>query len=223
MGVIHNDVGKPSRPGQRFLASRKVPEANRKAIARHNQHVGEIIHAFNAAQAAFFSILCQIIDPFMFNYELAGRVWHSQPSDSSQRTLLEAYVRSSVHQKSIQNGLLWALKAMNELSGRRNDAVHSDMLWHYEELTPGPSTRGERRARLENLPIEKIWKRLRGDLWAIHNYVQDLGVDVMMSSTRPSTKRPRLLLAHTTTAAAQSKRNRAKKAARERQRRSSAG
>lgn len=176
------------------------------------------MHAFNNTQAAFFILFWRLTGE---DFVLASKLWHGQPSDTAQRALLEPFVQSRVHRKSVRDGLLWALKAMNELTVFRNDAVHSEMLWYYDKLVPGLSTKTERRLRLLELPFEKIWRKLRGDLWVIGTYVTDLDFDVQLDNPRPSTKKPRLLLAQTKSPELQLKRNRAKKAVRERQRKAS--
>jgi hypothetical protein len=204
-----------SKPGQRWTASRKTPSSRFPDLANHNRRVGEVVHAYNNAQASFFILFYRLVGE---DYQLASKLWHTQPSDSAQRSLLDPFVQSRIRRKLVRNGLIWALKAMNELSTFRNDAVHSEMLWYYEKLVPGLSTKPERRKRLLELPFEQIWRKLRGDLWAIAVYVSDLDQDVQLDNPRPSTERPRLLLARSMSADTQAKRSRAKKAARDHQR-----
>jgi hypothetical protein len=212
-------VARVSTPGKRFTASRRVHAGDRKAIAQHNYRVGEVVHAFNAAQASFFLIFSRLAADT--NITLALALWDTQASDLSQRKLLDAHVRHSVKRKVIKRNLLWAIAAMNELAEHRNDAVHADFIWYYDRIIPGLATKQARSERLEARPFDTIWKDLRGDLAAIANYVFDLHYDLAADEAWPSTKRPRLKLARSMSARQQSQRRQARKSARERQRQAS--
>lgn len=207
-------VARISAPGRRFTAPRRLHTGNPKAIAQHNRRVGEVLYAFNIAQASFFVVFWKILGS---DFDLASALWDAQPSDRGQRTLLEIYVRRTVKRKSMTNALLWAIAAMHELAERRNDGVHADVLWYYDQLIPGLATKRQRRERLLAAPFETIWHPLRGDLAAIANYVNGLHWDLAMDAPWPSTKRPRLQLVRSTSARRQNQRRQAKKAARARQ------
>lgn len=219
MAEVHRSVGKISKPGNRFVASRRLHQPSPEGIARHNRRVGEIVHAYNTAHASVFGV-------FLFmgefeDYQHGLDVWHSSATDKSQRALLEVAVRHKLKKrKSIQKSLLWALAALDELGTFRNDAVHTNMAWYYDAFVPGPGAKDSALKRLEALPLDKHWKALRGDLNALANYLAGLAYDVLRDERRPSHRRPKLQLAQTRSAESQARRRRAKKAARERQRQS---
>lgn len=219
MGKALSTVGRISAPGRRFSASRRLHSGNRRAIARHNYQVGEVLHAFNTAQTNLFLVFWRLAGNT--DIDLSLDLWESQPSDLGQRKLLEIYVRRVVRRKSIQNALLWTIAAMNELAEKRNDAVHADVLWYYDKVIPGLGTKRSRRARLEEVPLSTIWHDLRGDLSAVANYVHNLQFDIAFDNAWPSTKRPKLKLVRSTSARRQSQLRQAKREGRERQRQSS--
>lgn len=219
MGKVLSTVGKVSRPGNRWTARRRLHTGDPKAIARHNRQVGEVLHAFNAAQASLFLVFWQLAA--RDDIHLALDLWEAQPSDLSQRKILEIQVRRRVKRKAIKNGLLWAIASMNELSERRNDAVHSDVYADIDRIRPGLGTKRTRAERLENMPLDSIWRDLRGDLSAIANYANDLHWDVSSDNAWPSTKRPRLRLARSKSVRHQDRARRAKRAKQQRQREAS--
>jgi len=220
MGTVSAKFGRISKPGKRFTAPRRLMSGNRKAVAQHNRRVGEVLYAFNIAQASFFVIFWQIMGE---DFPLVSKLWDLQPGDTAQRKVLDVFVRQRVKRKSIQNALVWSLSAMDELGELRNDAVHADMLWYYDQLIPGLATKRSRRERLLKEPFELKWRKLRGDLAAVANYVNALHSDLMMDEPWPSTKRPKLQLVRSTSARRQNQRRQAKKAARARQRTPSPG
>lgn len=219
MGKVSSTVGKISRPGDRWTARRRLHTGDPKAIARHNRQVGEVLYAFNAAQASFLLVFWQLSSPN--DIELAIGLWEAQPSDFTQRKLLKLYVKRSNTSKTIRKALDWAIASMNELAKLRNDAVHSDVYADIDRIRPGIGTKRARAKRLEDRPLDNFWKDLRGDLCAIANYVSDVHWDVAASNPWPSTKRPRLKLAQSKSAQDQDRERRAKRSKKERQRQSS--
>jgi hypothetical protein len=220
MAKVRGDVGSISRPGKRWTAKRTLFTINRRAMAAHNWHVGEVLSAFNAAQASFFMVFVCLVS--QKNWELGQALWHNQPSDSSQRKMLAAYVENDKSAtKSIRRSILWSLKVMDELSELRNDAVHTDFIWFYDRINPGLGTKPKRSERLINQPFEKHWRALRGDFAALADYGRSIYLDILMNNARPSTKRPRLKLARYKTLRKQDIRRHAKKVIRDHQRRNS--
>lgn len=198
MGNASASFGRVSKPGSRFTARRRIQTGNPHAIARHNRHVGEVLYAFNQVQASFLQIFYTIIGTE--NYALARELWDSSSSDRRQRELLRSYVAHKVNRKSISNALLWALDGMDILSVLRNDAVHADIFWHYDQLLPGWLPKEAHMKRLQSTPFERTWQSLRGDLSAIANYVSDLNLSLWSDESWPLTKRPYLKLATRTLA-----------------------
>ncbi|MGH6651861.1 MAG: hypothetical protein ACREB7_12110 [Sphingopyxis sp.] len=219
MGKVHSSVGKVSKPGDRFTARRRLPLQDPKAIARHNRRVGEVLHAYNSAHASVFGVFTFL--GMHVDYQHTLDVWHSSGTDKGQRNLLEVAVRHRLKgRKVVQKGILWALGALDELGTFRNDAVHTNMAWYYDEFVPGIGSKEATIKRLEQLPFDKHWRALRGDLIALANYLAVLAYDVLGDNKLPSCKRPRLQLARSRSAETQTRRRQAKKAARERQRQS---
>lgn len=219
MSKVPSSVGTISRPGSRWTARRRLHNGDPKAIARHNRQVGEVLHAFNSAQASFFLIFWQLSS--REDIELAMDLWEALLSDSAQRRTVDIYVRRSIRRKAIQSAIIWAIDVVDELSKHRNDVVHSNVFADIDRIRPDLGTKRARAARLEKTPTEKIWRDLRGDLSAIANYVSDLHLDLSAGNAWPSTKRPRLKLAQPKSAQRQSQRRRAKHLKKESQRQSS--
>lgn len=192
MGGVASDVGRISKPGSRFTASRRLSTGNRKAIAQHNYRVGEVLHAFNTAQASFFLVFWRLAADT--DIDLATELWDTGSTDLAQRKMLAVFARRKVQRASIKRGLLWAIAAMDKLAERRNDAVHADVIWYYDKIIPGLATKRARQERLEQNPFDTIWHDLRGDLSAIANYVFDLHLDLSADHPWPMTKRPKLKL-----------------------------
>ena len=192
MSKANAGVGKISRPGSRFTAVRKIQTGNRAAIERHNRQVGEVVYAYNHAQASFLLIFYSIIG--WDKHELTRAIWDTQPSDRGQRGLLRAYVTHAVEKKAFQKAIIWCLDAMDIISQKRNDAVHSDISWFYDCLGTGLLTSKNRADRLVNEPLDSIWRDIRGDLSALNNYLSDLSLNLQSKDRWPLTKRPKLKL-----------------------------
>ncbi len=217
MGKVSSAVGSVSRPGKRWSASRRLKVGNSKAIATHNWHVGEVLYAFNAAHASLYAIFTSLAAGSDWN--MASDLWHAQKSDFAQRQMLSIYVKHCQKTKSIRRSILWCIAALDELSLKRNDFVHADFIWYYDQLVPGLATERKRRKRLESVPFERHWLHLRGDLSAVANYAY--GLYHSLHQPRPLTKKPRLKLADTMSQKQQSRRSQAKKKVQELQRQSS--
>lgn len=190
---------------------------------RYIRQIGEVLHAWNGAHGALFRVFVDVVS--MGNYDLAHSVWHSVQSDKYQRDMLESFVRHKFDRKkrSFRAAILWSIAALNELSTRRNDIAHSEMAYFYERPEPGMSIKAAAAKRLEEMPISKQWRKLRGDLNALANYLDYISLSLWMNYPRPLPRRPRLQLVHSKTEQTQKRRHRAKKAVRERQRQSSRG
>lgn len=217
MGQTSSSAAIISRPGNRWTASRRLSVGHPSAIALHNRHVGEVLYAFNAAQASLYTIFLSLAGGG--DWRFASDLWHSQRSDFAQRQLLSIYVEHGDITKSIKKSIGWCISAMDELSKKRNDFVHADFIWYYDQITPGIATEPKRRERLSDLPFERYWRHLRGDLSVIANYSYDLYLS--LTYPRPLTRRPRLKLAVTMSGKTQKRRNTRKKEARHRQRKAS--
>lgn len=217
MGKVLRSAGKISKPNARFHAARHIATPNPKAITQHNRRVGEVVHAYNSAHASLFAVFL-FLTPGV-NFEYALDLWHSAGTDKSQRLLLEVKVRHELNdRKVLQKAMLWAIGAMHELGTFRNDAVHTNMLWHYDQMHTGIDVKNSTVKRLQDLPFDAHWKPLKGDLCALANYITGLATDVFSGDRLPSHRRPKLQLAQSVSAETQKRRRLAKRAERERQR-----
>lgn len=219
MSRAKRTVGTISRPGKRWTARRRLHSGDPKAIARHNQQVGNSLHAFNVALASFFLIFWRLAAPD--DIYLAKKLWDEQGSDNAKLRIVEPYVSHCIKRKAIQNSLLWSLKTMHKLSNYRNDVVHSDVFADLDGIIPGIGTKTSRSERLTSSEISRICNFLPGDLSAIANYVGDLYLDLGSNNAWPSTKRPQLKLVHSKSSHSQDLARQAKSARRERQRQAS--
>ena len=188
MGKVRADVVHVSKPGDRWSAKRKIHSASPRALASHNKRVGEVLHAYNTAQASFYQLFLTVAGDG--NSCLAIDLWNSQGSDYNRRNLLRIFVGNKIQRRLICKSILWSISSMDKLSTHRNDAVHADMIWYYDQMAPGWLADDKRRSRMESVPLEKNWLKLRGDLAAISNYVQDLNLTLWIDESRPLSKRP---------------------------------
>lgn len=178
-----------------FKAYRKLPAdpKQRAAMKRHARQVGEIVYAWNSAHGAIFWVFWTLLGK---GHAVAHGLWHSLQSDIAQRQLLEQLASNTEsHTISIRKAASWLVWAMDELSPYRNAAAHVQMYYHHPDLLPSDSTsRPKYVERLSKSPVEKYWRKLRGDLRAIEVYAVDLHVAIMMKNARPYTHRPQLRL-----------------------------
>jgi hypothetical protein len=131
------------------------------------------------------------------SHHAARELWFSYGSDKAQRDFALIYCRENAGIKPpIRRAIIWAIAALNKLAQHRNDAAHSDMIWAYDRLIPGLIAKNQTHSRMDEVPFEKLWRSLQGDLSALSNYLMDLAYDVMLESTWPSSHRPRLLIVH---------------------------
>lgn len=192
MGKASSGLGHISVPGDRWPTRRRLHTANPQATARHNRRVGEVVHAYNSAQASFFQLFLTVAGAG--NSEFAYSLWNSQGSDHARRNLLRIFIADKIKLRLIRKSILWSIYAMDQLSQHRNDAVHADMIWYYDHMAPGWLPDEKRRQRMEAFPLEEIWIQLRGDFAAISNYVIALNLTLWTKESRPLSKRPKLML-----------------------------
>jgi len=221
MSKVLKGVGRLSKPGDRWHAKRTLSNAADPAIVRHNKHVGDVLHAYNTAHASVYSLFWHAA--FRDSHDNCSSLWHSHATDRGQREFAANYIRNNrTISVTLKKNILWALGALDELATFRNDAAHTEMFAYYDDkLVPGIGTKNGTAERLHNLPFDKHWRALKGDLSALANYLHTLSFDVFTKNTWPSSEKPRLQLARSTSATTQGRRRQTKKATRERQRQSS--
>lgn len=178
-----------------YTASRKLPPHARSAVAKHARQVGEINLAWNSLQASFFLLFRRIVSPD--NGDLALGIWHTVQSDKAQRTMLANAIQHGLRkQKSIQSAGLWAIAAADKISDTRNFLTHAEVYVDYDGLNFDPTAaRRSSFDRLWQIPTSQVWRKVRGDLYALEDYVGHLAWDASTNgpARRPSMKRPRLL------------------------------
>jgi hypothetical protein len=101
------------------------------------------------------------------------------------------------------------------LAQHRNDAAHSDMIWHYDRLVPGLIARNQTHTRMEDVSFDRLWRSLQGDFSALSNYLMDLAFDISFENTWPSAQRPKLRLFRSEDTKRQERNRKAKRKARQ--------
>jgi len=193
MGKTSNTSAQVSKPGQSFHASRRLNAIEYRLAKAHNQRVGDVIHAYNLAQAALFLIFRDVV--VREDYYVAIGMWHSIQSDRAQRAFIEAHIRKTKRiNETNRRNILWSLSEMDQLSTFRNDTAHSEVVWSADRLMLGTATKPASRVRLSELPFEQHWRKLKGDLIALSNYIVGLDLSLSLGQSRPLFRRPRLQL-----------------------------
>jgi hypothetical protein len=177
---------------------------SRRAVRQHAWHVGEIAWAWNQLHAVLFTLFWELLDSD--SWEVCYAIWHSFPSDSAQRAMLKsvAVARLTPQSRGL-SAVQWVIKQTDSLSGHRNDAVHSAVVYTVQAGPPPkailkPDEITSRKAALERLaaaPLDKTWRRLRGDLVALTDYSVRLVNTLPFLGTPeapPWPLRPRLLV-----------------------------
>lgn len=221
MGKVSREVATIITANTRFPPSRRPPRPRTAAEKQHIRHIGEIVHAWNHAHGVLFHVFSVVVAGD--DISLAHALWHSIQSDKGQRTMLSAVVRDKYPKtnNSIRRAILWAVSALDLLGTHRNDAAHVEVIAGHPDIIPGMSTKTASLERLEKSPVAMHWRIMRGDLYAIMNYLDAVYLALWNGWPRPLSRKPKLLFARTATAKSQARRHRAKKARSESQRQSS--
>lgn len=218
MGGVSKEVGTVITARTRGTAKRDPDRAVFPEEKAHIQHIGEVIHAWNCAHGALYRVFARIaVDS---DYDLALDLWHTASSDNARRGMLEAFVRARFKTRRLtyRSGILWAVAALNQLTTYRNDAAHAEMIYYYDRMAPGMSTKRKTAERYEKAPLSKHWRALRGDLYAIASYLEQVDFSLWFDYSRPLVRKPRLGLASQSSARQQTVNRKTKIASRERQR-----
>jgi hypothetical protein len=95
------------------------------AIEAYYSQVGRVASAWNNLQLVLGWIFERTVDSPKNN--ILRAIWHSQQSDRNQRRMLRAAIEAGAFSlpKSSKDDLLWLMKEADELSGRRDEAIHS--------------------------------------------------------------------------------------------------
>lgn len=195
----------------RFPPSRRPARDKTAAEARYVRHVGEIIHAWNQAHGALFHVFSVVAANEKI--DVAYALWHSHSGDKAQRAMLDALVRVKYPKpgNSIRSGIMWALAALDTMGTHRNDAAHAQIISGHTDIIPGMSVKSASAVRLEISPLAQHWRVMRGDLYAIENYLDAIYLALWNDFPRPLSQRPKLQFVHNSSAKTQQKRRLAKK------------
>jgi hypothetical protein len=181
----------PKRPA----LPRRIPKEIAKPVRSHAIVIGEVVWASN-------HLMMQLLPLYinLFPRECSGiahLTWHTQRTDSSQLTLIEAATKGHDSlTKSVSKRIFWAVRKAKSLGELRNDAVHA-AIW----FRRGPkkqrmilSTLGTHPARVERLMRLKDFNRFYSvvtrDLMQLALYVAYFP-DYMWKN-RPSPRKPQL-------------------------------
>jgi hypothetical protein len=181
---------------------RTRPEVQRRLLAIHARHTGEIMMAWNDLQSALFSFFVVLIGKD--KQHMAHGIWHVIQSDKTQREMLLAAAKVEMARwPYLLAELKWILDRTNELSPHRNDAAHT-AIWGIvvsidkgmkRELTPDlVASRWQSIQRLTETPTAKIWRAVRGDLYALSGYTAVIQIRLSRPLEPPHTfpARPQL-------------------------------
>lgn len=122
---------------------RAKAEATEKAMREYYYSVGRVAHAWNYLQETLGRIFVIIIHDVKYN--VACSLWHSQQSDRNQRRLLRSSISSGAlddwkHHLPPRAGgdIIWLLFESDELSGRRDEAIHSPVGLRHDDMNIDP-------------------------------------------------------------------------------------
>lgn len=196
MGVVQADL----IDRRRRRATRSPPVYDTDAFSRHVGQVGEIMYLWNRVQDNLFMIFWSMIGAD--NHAKAYEIWHTIQSDSNQRGMVERLAAVELNRR-LCGHVQWVCRAHDKLAPYRNAFAH---LGFYYDVIDGayvPIGASARRQALERLNVEPkdaLFKKLRGDLAAVENYSEMLGVRLFYGiekAASPWPERPRLRLVPT--------------------------
>lgn len=162
-------------PAKRTLPRR--PPANVRALNEsHARQIGEISIAWNSLHVAFYEIFMAL----MPTADSAFGVWHTIQSDKGQRDMMLQAARGIMQdRKRLLANLEWVADKATMLSTFRNDAMHAAMNFRSGVYSADPlTTRKQSLQRLNVVPIDKSWKNVRGDLYALTTYANFVWAEI---------------------------------------------
>jgi hypothetical protein len=175
--------------------------------------------------ASFFDLFRDLAFPH--DEELANRLWHTMQNDSSQRMMLDHVLKSTDRLPiKFKRGLLWAIKMAGSFSRNRNDFAHLSYVWiklkdkaEHETMIPDYFSNSEKVVKKHTEHGLADWHKLYGDLIALKNYVDFIGLSLNSSMLKHPVAlpyRPRLQSAAAKSSEGSQKRRRQMKRARAR-------
>lgn len=185
------------------VVSRRLSGPWFDGVKRHAAQTGQIMWGWNFLQAGFFQIFRNIVAPE--NPDLALTLWHTIQSDKTQREMTLAVAATTMPPDSkLLKDIDWLVKQGQRLSPYRNDSAHTGISLGGDWDDKGrmrmmvypdqKSARPQAVKRLQDKPVEKYWRTVRGDLWVLGRYASSLAGRVTNDPAYgPSLRRPRLL------------------------------
>jgi hypothetical protein len=144
--------------------------------------------------------LCELFGDFGRHRGTAFAVWHSTPSDRTQREMLKAAIAaddSSEHLRSkFRDDVLWLLEKMDRLAARRNDAIHAPLIFVNHSATggfevhiePNDDSGNPRALQLLGKPLLPEFKWYRDHLGRLASFAGDLHYALRLSASFRATR-----------------------------------
>lgn len=183
----------------RLILSRRRPKKQRPEMAHYIAETGAVIWEWNSLHSGILILFYALLKPLSFG--IAQTIWHSSPSDTSQRQIVLATAEIALsHNKVMLDRIRWIIRTTDKLAEYRNIAAHMAMVVD-DESAPGgvspdrvsaKSMKGLK-AMLIYLERKKFWTVLAGDLFILGSYAGILGYQLSHPAERvPLPRKPRL-------------------------------
>jgi hypothetical protein len=185
---IHTKGGIISVPSQIALERQFEPYA---------VEMGKLVYAWNRLHeklAGLFWAVTGISDgavPFA--------IWHSIPSDLSQRRMLRASVQAKYPSKSAEaEDLEWLLNKVDSISSQRNNAIHAPLAFMTDavgtKLEPSWYSGNPRAKQIEGKDLMKEFRWYRESCDVLSVFADQMHYSMRMRKERPWPKKPRMPL-----------------------------
>jgi hypothetical protein len=118
-------------PPRKLLTSAQRDRARVRAFRPLAIELGWLVYEWNRLQAALADLFADIVCKGDSRVPLA--IWHTINSERDQRRMLQAAIDATYILESpkprAHDDISWILKQLNTLAGRRNDAIHSPLVF----------------------------------------------------------------------------------------------
>lgn len=153
--------------------------------------LGWIVYQWNRLQQALVDLFGDVVDSKPIG--VAWAIWHSTPSDRTQRDMLRAALKSAEIAKTVKpqavEDIDWLLNQLNPLAGRRNDALHAPLAFFFEstdeeekvEIVPLWFMGNPRAAGLKGKSLVDEFKWYRDHLMRLADFAEKLHFAMIFS------------------------------------------
>lgn len=121
--------------------ARHPPDKKPPSPAKRNQmrarafrplalEIGWLVYQWNRLHEAMAELFSDIASPK--EVQIGFAIWHSTPNDRTQRDMLDAAIKARGGHNfdgRQYNDVVWLLKQLKELAGKRNNAIHAPMIF----------------------------------------------------------------------------------------------